>query len=134
MHRGSCLCGQVQYEIDNALGPIVFCHCSICRKTTGTAHQAVTRIPSASFRIVRGQEVLREFQIEPFHHRFFCSNCGSGIYARRDTKPEIVIVRLGTLDTPVDREISAHIFVGSKASWDHIPDDAPKYEEWPTSA
>jgi hypothetical protein len=28
--------------------------------------------------------------------------------------------------------VAAHIFVGSKASWDHIPDDAPKYQEWPS--
>ncbi|MBU1237625.1 MAG: GFA family protein [Gammaproteobacteria bacterium] len=134
MHKGSCLCGQVQYEIDESLGPIVFCHCSVCRKSTGSAHQAVTRIPSAAFRITRGQDVLREYRHEPAHHRYFCGNCGSGIYARRDSKPEMVIVRLGTVDTPVDQEIAAHIFVDSKASWDHIPDDAPKFPEWPPSS
>ena len=132
MYRGSCLCGHVEYEIDNSLGPIVFCHCSVCRKSTGSAFQPVTRIPSADFRIVRGQDRLSEFQYEPGHHRYFCANCGSGIYARRDATPDVVIVRLGTLDTPVDRDIAAHIFVGSKASWDNIPDDAPKYQEWPT--
>lgn len=134
MHKGSCLCGQVQYEIDESLGPIVFCHCSVCRKSTGSAHQAVTRIPSAAFRITRGQHVLKEYSHEPAHHRYFCGNCGSGIYARRDSKPEMVIVRLGTVDTPVDQEIAAHIFVDSKASWDHIPDDAPKFPEWPPSS
>lgn len=134
MHKGSCLCGQVRYEIDESLGPIVFCHCSICRKSTGSAYQPVTRIPSAGFRITQGQDVLREYRYEPVHHRYFCGSCGSGIYARRDTAPGIVIVRLGTLDTPVDREISAHIFVGSKASWDHIADDAPQHQEWPPSA
>lgn len=45
----------------------------------------------------------------------------------------MVIVRLGTVDTPVDQGIAAHIFVDSKASWDHIPDDAPKFPEWPPS-
>lgn len=134
MHKGSCLCGQVRYEIDESLGPIVFCHCSICRKSTGSAYQPVTRIPSASLRITQGQDVLREYRYEPAHHRYFCGNCGSGIYARRDTAPGIVIVRLGTLDTPVDREISAHIFVGSKAGWDHIADEAPQHQEWPPSA
>jgi hypothetical protein len=131
MHKGSCLCGQVHYEIDESLGPIVFCHCSVCRKSTGSAFQAVSRIPSASFRITQGQDVLREFRYEPSHHRYFCGTCGSGIYAWRDASPETLIVRLGTLDTPVDADVAAHIFVGSKASWDHIPDDAPKFQEWP---
>lgn len=131
MHQGSCLCGQVHYEIEESLGPIVFCHCSVCRKSTGSAHQAVSRTPSARFRITRGQDALKEYQYEPGHHRYFCGNCGSGIYSRRDANPESVIVRLGTLDTPVDQAIAAHIFVGSKASWDNIPDDAPKFQEWP---
>lgn len=134
MHKGGCLCGQVQYEIDNALGPIIFCHCSICRKSTGSPFQSVTRIPSAHFRITQGQDVLKEYRYEPAHHRYFCGNCGSGIYARRDTAPDVVIVRLGTLDTPVDQKVAAHIFVGSKADWDNIPDDAPQHQEWPTSA
>jgi hypothetical protein len=38
MHKGSCLCGAVEYEISGALGPIVFCHCSRCRKANGAAY------------------------------------------------------------------------------------------------
>lgn len=59
MHKGSCLCGAVAYEIDGELGPIVYCHCSRCRKASGSAFAAVSPVAAADFRIVKGEECLR---------------------------------------------------------------------------
>jgi len=83
MHKGSCLCGAVQYEITGSLG------------------------------------------------RVFCGTCGSSIIGKRESMPEIVRVRIGTLDTPLETKVSAHIFVGSKAEWYDIHDDVPRHEERP---
>jgi hypothetical protein len=131
MHKGSCLCGAVEYEITGALGPIMFCHCSRCRKANGAAYTAVAPVAEANFRFVKGEELLRDYRNEAGVHRMFCGNCGSPIIGRRESAPETVRVRIGTLDTPVEGKVSAHIFVGSKADWDEIHDDAPQYEEWP---
>lgn len=131
MQKGSCLCGAVAYEIKGPLGPIVFCHCSRCRKANGAAYAAVSPVATSDFRFVKGEEYLRSYRNNAGVHRVFCSNCGSPIIGKRDNAPETIRVRIGTLDTPVAANVSAHIFVGSKAEWDEIHDDVPQYEERP---
>lgn len=131
MHKGSCLCGAVKYEIDGELGPIVYCHCSRCRKANGSAFAAVSPVASSDFHIVKGQEHLRSYRSASGVHRVFCGICGSPIIGKRESLSETVRVRIGTLDTPSYAKVSAHIFVNSKAEWDNIHDDAPQYQERP---
>jgi hypothetical protein len=88
-------------------------------------------VAATDFRIVKGQESLREYRNSAGVSRLFCGTCGSPIIGKRESIPETVRVRIGTLDTPVDGKVSSHIFVGSKAEWYDILDDAPQYEERP---
>ena len=60
MLEGGCLCGAVRYEIDGGLGPIVCCHCSMCRKAQGTAFATNAPVPAPRFRIVAGAGALRK--------------------------------------------------------------------------
>ena len=131
MYKGSCLCGAVHYEISGSLGPVVVCHCSRCRKASGSAFNAMSPVPSSNFRIVRGEESLRIYSNDSGIHRIFCGACGSPIIGKRDSIPETVRVRIGTLDTTIEKKIAAHIFVGSKAEWYEILDDAPQHTERP---
>lgn len=131
MHSGSCLCGAVKYELDGELGDIVLCHCSKCRKATGSAFASVAPIKTSELRIVLGQDALAEFQSSPGVHRVFCRGCGSPIFSRRDAMPDVLRLRIGTLDTPLDAKPSMHIFAGSKADWFDICDEAPQYVERP---
>jgi len=131
MHKGSCLCGAVEYEITGSLGPIMYCHCSRCRKANGSAFNAVSAIPATDFRIVKGQEHLKDYRNDAGVHRLFCGTCGSPIIGKRESAPETVRVRIGTLDTPANAKVTAHVFVGSKAEWDDILDAVPQYIERP---
>jgi len=131
MHKGSCLCGAVEYEITGPLGPVVYCHCSRCRKASGSAFNAISPVAAADFRIVKGQECLRDYRNHAGVYRMFCGTCGSPIIGKRESAPETVRVRIGTLDTPVNGKVSAHIFVGSKAEWHEILDSMPQHEERP---
>lgn len=131
MHKGSCLCGAVEYEIDGALGPIVYCHCSRCRKANGSAFSAVSPVASSDFSIVKGEEHLSSYQHANGFVRDFCGTCGSPIIGKRDSLSETVRVRIGTLDTPNYANVSSHIFVDSKSEWESILDDAPQYQEHP---
>lgn len=131
MHKGSCLCGAVSYEINGELGPIGFCHCSRCRKVNGTAFSAASLIPLKNFKIVTGQEALVDYESSPGVYRIFCGVCASPICSKRDTMPESVRLRVGTLDTPVTEKPVMHIFVADKAEWYEICDDLPQYDERP---
>lgn len=131
MLKGSCLCNGIQYEIQGDLGEIIQCHCQKCRKANGTAFATNTPIASESFRFLKGEELTAEFESTPGVFRVFCKQCASPLFSRRPSQPEVLRLRLGTLDTPIDTKPSMHIFVGSKAEWDEITDDKPQYSERP---
>jgi hypothetical protein len=131
MHRGSCLCGMVTYEIKGELGDGYFCHCKRCRKASGSAFATNARISPDQFRVLTGQESLKSY----YHKasgltRKFCAECGSPIVSER-TETAIMGVRLGTLDTPINKRPIAHIFVNSMAEWDEITDNLPQFAERP---
>jgi hypothetical protein len=128
MIEGSCLCGAVRYRIDGELGPLVCCHCSMCRKAQGSAFAVNAPVPANAFRIVQGEGALRAFRSSPQKERVFCGTCGSPIYSRRDGAADVRI-RVGTVDSPVPSRPTAHIYVGSKASWWEIEDDLPRHLE-----
>ncbi len=77
MLKGSCLCKGVTYEVHSGLGPIIMCHCSKCRKATGTAFATNTPINTTDFKLVTGENLLSEFESTPNVFRVFCRNCGS---------------------------------------------------------
>ncbi len=129
MLEGSCLCGAVSYEIDGELGPIVCCHCSMCRKAQGSAFAANAPVDASRFRLVRGADALRSYRSSPGKVRCFCGNCGSPIYSRREASPDVLRLRIGTLDTRIAARPVAHIHVASKAEWYELLDDLPRHPE-----
>jgi hypothetical protein len=129
MIEGRCLCGQVKYEISGDVGPIDFCHCSFCRRASGSAFASNATIMSASFELISGEAVLSEYESTPGKFRSFCSNCGSPIYARVAAMPEVLRIRAGTLSSdPISRP-SGHFDVESKAPWFTVADDLPQFDE-----
>lgn len=130
MHTGSCLCGAVKYRIDGDIGPSYYCHRRRCRKATGTAFASSALVAEADFVLTAGQEALRAYDAGNGVRRMFCGHCGSPIISRRAAGAP-VRVRLGSLDTPLQRGPQAHIYVDSKAEWWDIHDDLPQHPEAP---
>ena len=131
MIKGSCLCKEVKYSINEPFGPISHCHCKTCQKAHAAAFSTVARIKISSFTINSGKELLTSYQSSPHKIRYFCSKCGAQIYAHMDGQDEYV-VRLGTLDDdPGQRRPIRHIFVSEKASWYDIVDKLEQFDQWP---
>jgi hypothetical protein len=124
--RGQCLCGDVQYTVADAFLYALNCHCSHCRRATGSAFKAFAGIERHQLQIVQGADRLLIFG-GTIDHDAHCGRCGSLLYSQvRDG--QYLHVTLGTLvDSPTIRP-SAHIFVGSKAPWFTITDDLPQHE------
>ena len=128
MLAGRCLCGQVEYRVADSFAYALNCHCSNCRRATGSAFKAFAGIERARLTVTRGEENLLVFG-QPTAHDARCARCGSLLYSvvREGT---FVHVTLGTLtDAPTIRP-SAHIFVGSKAPWHTITDALPQHQEF----
>ncbi|HPF46484.1 MAG: GFA family protein [Alphaproteobacteria bacterium] len=127
---GKCLCGAVQYQVDDDFAYALNCHCSNCRRTTGSAFKSFAGIKIDRLKLIKGAENILNYgdDVNYDHH---CGSCGSLLYSVvRDG--EYAHVTMGTLvDTPSIRP-NAHIFVGSKAPWHEITDDLPQFDELPT--
>ena len=130
MHQGSCLCGVVRYEIRGELGPAFYCHCSRCRKASGTAFASNAVVEAEAFVLLAGEDALRTYVASTGLSRQFCGQCGSPILSSRPGLP-LVRVRLGTLDSPLEHGPQAHIYTASKAGWFEILDDRVQYPERP---
>lgn len=130
---GHCLCGRVRFVIAGRLGPVGYCHCSQCRRASGTAFAANADVRRSDIGFDSGLDDVTEYESSPGKFRAFCSRCGSPVYSRTASDPERVRVRLGTLDQDPGRRALAHCWVGSKAPWFEITDQLPQFDERPPS-
>jgi hypothetical protein len=128
MINGSCLCGSVKYEISGKVGDIVHCHCKTCRKVHGSAFSSVAAVQDSDFNLL-SKDSLKSFESSVGKHRYFCSNCGTQVYAKRDETSH-VILRLGSLDSKIDSLEKAHIWVSEKADWYCINSQLPEREQF----
>ena len=122
---GTCFCGAVRYEVADEFVYAANCHCSNCRRTTGSAFKPFAGIERGKFRLTAGDDSLLIYG-DASGHDAHCRQCGSLLYSLvRDGA--YVHIAMGTLvDDPSIRP-TAHIFVGSKAKWFTINDDLPQY-------
>jgi hypothetical protein len=128
---GSCLCGEVRYELTQAPLWAHHCHCSRCRKSGGGAFASNLFFPLEALRYTQGESQLRSYKppdAERFTH-VFCSRCGSTMPFASAARG-LVGVPMGSLDEDPDFTPRAHIFVDSKAPWWTISDELPQH---PTS-
>lgn len=130
MHRGSCLCGAVGFDVDGDLPPPDACHCSKCRKTSGHFFVS-TDVPRARL-TVRGSEKLTWFQSSEKVRRGFCSTCGSPIFWDPLGKDWIGIA-MGAFDKPTDTQLHMHIHVADKGDYYQIADGVQQWEATPLS-
>jgi len=129
--EGECFCGAVQYRIDGELMHARSCHCSRCRKAFSGAGSAYAELADpGSFSWVRGAENLQAYASQPDWGLMFCKTCGTTLCGTH--KGQVHGVTLGTLNGDPGIQIEAHIFVGSKAPWDHIGGSAPQFDTWQT--
>ena len=126
---GECFCGEIKYQIDGTLRDARSCHCSRCRKAFSAQASAYALVSPAEFRWLSGTELLTTYTGQHGFGIQFCKQCGStlcGVY-----EDKVHGVTLGCLNEDPKIEIGRHIFVGSKASWEVIPDGVVCYDEYP---
>ena len=128
MYYGSCLCGSVKIQISGGISSIVHCHCSLCRKSSGTAFATNGFVKRADFRIVSGESDISIYEFKPGKYRHFCRNCGSPVYSSSSVDTGRVRVRMGALDSDIVERPISHNFVTSKANWEDLDAKLPRYE------
>jgi len=129
---GSCLCKKVSYRLTGNMGVFQYCHCSRCRKFTGSAHAANLFVSPEQFNWLSGEELVGRY--DPVDTKYFatcfCKNCGSSLpWLSKSGK--VVIIPAGTLDEDPDIRPTLNIFCGSKAAWYTHVSALPAHDEMP---
>jgi len=131
--RGSCLCGAVVFELSGVVPDLYQCHCSLCRKVTGSSANAAIRIAAQQFRWIRGSEQISRYATDSGYRSHFCRACGSPLPNPRGDGSGYW-VPAGLLDDTADLNLAAHLYVGSRATWDVIADTGQHFDEMPNAA
>lgn len=130
-YQGECLCGAVRYVITApAPSKMFLCHCSRCRKETGTIHGANVFFPEGELCWERGEDLLKFFQLAGSRKaRQFCSTCASPL--PRTTPDGRIVLPAGSLDDDSSLEPTAHIFCASGSAWEAKVEGLTRYDELP---
>lgn len=130
--NGSCLCKSIQFKHIGKFESFFLCHCKYCQKDTGSAHAANLFSTNSTLDWISGKELVKTFNLPNTRHvKSFCSNCGSAVPSIQNNG-ELIVVPAGCLDTPVEIKPNAHLFVGSKASWEKNLDKVQSFDKLPT--
>ena len=131
--RGSCLCGEVEFEITEQFKFVHNCHCSRCRQARAAAFTTNGFTSAEGVRFTKGESHVVTYKVPDarFFTHSFCDNCGSGL-PRIDDGRKIAVIPLGALDDDAPGKPIDHIFVKDKADWFEITDDLPVFDGMPT--
>ncbi len=128
---GSCLCGDVRFEVDGPFPKLYQCHCSLCRKQGGSASNTGLIVAADKFRWVAGEAAIGQWQRSTGFRSWFCKRCGSTVpNPLRETG--FAWVPAGALDDDGPLEIGAQLFLESKTSWDQPRLDGMQHATAPT--
>lgn len=132
-YSGSCLCGEVRFEVVKFENRIAHCHCKMCQKFHGAAFSTFAEVKNENLHFTGGQNLLSSYQADNDTERKFCRNCGSSLlfiskYNRQDRTTEVSLSAFDNL--PEQLNIDAHIFCASKAKWLSLNDDVNKFEQY----
>lgn len=125
MHKGSCLCGAVRFEVEGDLPPPDACHCTKCRKHSG--HYFVSTDVKKQDVTIHGEENLTWFHSSGKVRRGFCATCGASLFFDPPHRDWIAIA-MGAFDKPTGTHIAMHIFVADKGDYYEITDGLPQNE------
>lgn len=131
-YAGSCLCGEVSFEITGDFERFYLCHCEYCRKDTGSAHAANLFSSTAVLKWISGEDQISRFDLPATRHsRCFCRICGSAL-PMAQMNGKLLVVPAGSLTDGVPIRPTAHIFVSSRAGWDEALERIPTFDGFPS--
>jgi hypothetical protein len=131
-YKGTCLCGACRYVITAQKPQAMFlCHCSRCRKETGSAHASTVFFNEAQLLWETGQENISHFKLENTRkQRAFCKTCGCPLPRQEGNH---IVLPAGTLEGDIPLEPTAHIYYESRASWEDKLVDLKRFNELPAT-
>jgi hypothetical protein len=125
---GGCFCGAVRFCFDHVFDA-GYCHCSLCRRTSGAALMAFANTPRAGFAVVAG--VPKFIATSAEFERAFCAGCGTVMWTRSKdpARWDMVSVHLGSVDRAADIAPAMHLCHADRLPWLHVADALPRFDD-----
>lgn len=130
MCLGQYLCDEVKVKVTGKISDIIHCHCSLCRKSTGSAYATNGFVDNNEFSVIQGKALLNRFSFKPGRHHHFFSNSGSPVYSSNEQDASRVRLRLCILESEINERPMSHNFVSSKANWEDLDSELPRYDSF----
>lgn len=131
--NGQCSCGSVGYTFSTDSLMAYQCHCSICRKATGSAFSTTLMAPQARFTWLRGEALISSYAKESGYSVNFCSRCGSPVPNKFRDFP-LLSVPVGSIDGEPLVKVAIQLYLGSRAKWDTGLGEGQPFDEMPSLA
>jgi|SRR6056297_858158 len=122
---GSCLCGGVTFTVEGRLRPVIACHCTQCRKTSGH-HVAATACDDDHLRFTKC-DTLHWYRSEKAE-RGFCARCGGNLFYR-PFQGHTTSIMAGALDAPTGLTLTHHIHCANKGDYYDLADGLEQRNE-----
>ncbi len=126
MHKGSCACGAVTFEVEGHLPGPDACHCGACRKHSGH-YFASTDVPRSAVAI-RGEQSVSWYRSSDKARRGFCAICGSSLFWD-PLFGDWIGIAMGAFDTPTETRLAVHIFVADKGDYYDVSDGVKQFQQ-----
>lgn len=128
--NGKCLCGAVEFQLEEPVPSLYQCHCSLCRKLSGSASDTAMFVERSQFRWVRGLDKVSSYRTATGYRSDFCSGCGSTVPHLMGNTTHFW-VPAGLIEGSLESQVVAHLYVDSKATWDDIGGGGERFAEMP---
>jgi hypothetical protein len=125
---GGCACGAVRYRLASAPFDAGYCHCELCRRSSGAPLLAFATVPVGDFVVTQGE--IKRRQSTSFGERGFCADCGTQLTMHVDHQPDTLDFTLCSLDVPDAVVPGFHIFFASRPAWFDVADSLPRHDRF----
>ncbi len=131
---GGCYCGGIRYQAEGTPLLRVECQCRECQHVSGGAANLVIGMPKEGFTYTKGTpKPFARTDLETPRTRDFCPKCGTHLLTHSPPRPNMVMVKVGTLDDPdIFNKPDMIIYTKNAQSWHHQPEGIPTYPEMPS--
>ena len=123
---GTCLCGEVRFEVEPPVKFCAHCHCSMCRRAHGAAFVTWTGVVAERFRVTQGDTRLQRYESSPEATRSFCSQCGTTLFFESQRWAGEIHIVVSNLQPDHGLIPQAHVFFDDRADWVEIADALPR--------
>lgn len=115
--KGKCLCGKIEFEVLDKLSNLYQCHCSLCKKATGTSSSFSLIAEINNIKWISGKDKITSYTKDNGFRSDFCCVCGSPV-PNKMSVGEYMWIPAGLIEGDFDSKVVAHIYTDSKVSWE----------------